>query len=143
MRVLASAAPTSFGRPESGVNVRTDRGDGSERRPGSRGSAQPDPMTPRYANAGSVPRSHHSPDEQAPALLAINIESIELRNYRVCRWAELLWPPGFAVVVDANRFGKSTPLHVVSRLKEVPAGDTAAPVVRRGGRLAAGNGDSR
>ena len=63
----------------------------------------------------------------------MHIESIELRNYRVFRRAELRWLPGLAVVVGANGSGKSTLFDVFSFLKEALAGNAAAAVARRGG----------
>ena len=63
----------------------------------------------------------------------MHIESIELRNYRVFRRAELRWLPGLAVVVGANGSGKSTLFDVFSFLKEALAGNVAAAVARRGG----------
>ncbi len=63
----------------------------------------------------------------------MHIESIELRNYRVFRRAELRRLSGLATVVGANGSGKSTLLDVFSFLKEALAGNAAAAVARRGG----------
>ena len=63
----------------------------------------------------------------------MHIESIELRNYRVFRRADLRRLPGLAVVVGANGSGKSTLFDVFSFLKEALAGNAAAAVARRGG----------
>ena len=89
-------------------------------RPASRGSAKPAPITLRQAKGG-------------PAQPALHIESIELRNYRVFRRAELRELPGLAVVVGANGSGKSTLFDVLGFLKEALTENVAAAVARRGG----------
>ena len=63
----------------------------------------------------------------------MQIETIELRNYRVFRRAKFRRLPGLAVVVGANGSGKSTLFDVFRFLKEALAGNVAAAVARRGG----------
>ena len=102
-------------------------------RPASRGSAKPAPMTPRYTNADSAPRSHCPSCGRAPALAAMHIGSIELVNSRVFRGTELRWLPGVAIVAGGNGPGKSTLLDVFRFLQEALAANAAATVVQRRG----------
>lgn len=61
------------------------------------------------------------------------IESIELRNYRLFRHAELKDLQRFVIVVGANGSGKSTLFDVFSFLKEALAQNVVSAVKRRGG----------
>ena len=63
----------------------------------------------------------------------MQIESIEIRNYRLFRLAELKNLPRLAIVVGANGSGKSTLFDVFSFLKETLAQNVVAAVTRRGG----------
>ncbi len=63
----------------------------------------------------------------------MQIESIEIRNYRLFRLAELKNLPRLTIVVGANGSGKSTLFDVFSFLKEALAQNVAAAVARRGG----------
>jgi predicted ATPase len=63
----------------------------------------------------------------------MQIESIEIRNYRLFRLAELKDLPRLTIVVGANGSGKSTLFDVFSFLKESLAQNVASAVARRGG----------
>jgi predicted ATPase len=63
----------------------------------------------------------------------MQIESIEIRNYRLFRDATLVDLPRLAVVVGANGSGKSTLFDVFSFLKEALTQNVASAVARRGG----------
>ncbi len=63
----------------------------------------------------------------------MQIESIEIRNYRLFRNATLSDLPRLAVVVGANGSGKSTLFDVFSFLKEALTESVAQAVARRGG----------
>ncbi|MCE2500032.1 MAG: AAA family ATPase [Dehalococcoidia bacterium] len=61
------------------------------------------------------------------------IESIEIKNYRLFNHAVINDLPGMVVVVGANGSGKSTLFDVFTFLKEALAQNVAAAVARRGG----------
>ena len=63
----------------------------------------------------------------------MQIEQLEIRNYRVFRHAVLKDLPRMAVVVGANGSGKSTLFDVFSFLKDALTQNAAAAVARRGG----------
>jgi predicted ATPase len=63
----------------------------------------------------------------------MQIETIEIRNYRLFREAKLSDLPRMTVVVGANGSGKSTLFDVFSFLKEALMQNVAAAVSRRGG----------
>jgi predicted ATPase len=63
----------------------------------------------------------------------MQIESIEIRNYRLFRDARLTELPRLTVVVGANGSGKSTLFDVFSFLKEALTQNVAQAVARRGG----------
>ncbi|MFW5635226.1 MAG: AAA family ATPase, partial [Thermodesulfobacteriota bacterium] len=63
----------------------------------------------------------------------MQIESIEIRNYRLFRLAELKNLSRLTIVVGANGSGKSTLFDVFSFLKEALAQNVASAVARRGG----------
>ena len=63
----------------------------------------------------------------------MQIESIEIRNYRLFRHAVLGDLPLLSVVVGANGTGKSTLFDVFSFLKEALTQNVASAVARRGG----------
>lgn len=63
----------------------------------------------------------------------MQIESIEIRNYRLFRSAELKDLPRLAVVVGANGSGKSTLFDVFTFLKEALTQNVSSAVARRGG----------
>jgi predicted ATPase len=63
----------------------------------------------------------------------MQIESIELRNYRLFRDAKLIDLPRMTVVVGANGSGKSTLFDAFSFLKEALTQNVAHAVARRGG----------
>lgn len=63
----------------------------------------------------------------------MQIESIEIRNYRLFRNAALTDLPRMAVVVGANGSGKSTLFDAFSFLKEALTQNVAQAVARRGG----------
>ena len=63
----------------------------------------------------------------------MQIESIEIRNYRLFRNATLSDLPRLVVVVGANGSGKSTLFDVFSFLKEALTQNVAQAVARRGG----------
>jgi len=63
----------------------------------------------------------------------MQIESIEIRNYRLFRDAKLEDLPRMAVVVGANGSGKSTLFDAFSFLKEALTQNAAQAVARRGG----------
>lgn len=63
----------------------------------------------------------------------MQIEQIEIRNFRVFRDVKLTGLPSMTVVVGANGTGKATLLDVFSFLKDSLAGNVASAVARRGG----------
>jgi predicted ATPase len=63
----------------------------------------------------------------------MQIEAIEIRNYRLFREAKLTELPRMTVVVGANGSGKSTLFDVFSFLKEALTQNVAQAVARRGG----------
>jgi predicted ATPase len=63
----------------------------------------------------------------------MQIENIEIRNYRLFRLSELKDLPRLTIVVSANGSGKSTLFDVFSFLKEALAQNVASAVARRGG----------
>jgi predicted ATPase len=63
----------------------------------------------------------------------MQIERIEIRNYRLFRLAELKTLSRLTIVVGANGSGKSTLFDVFSFLKEALAQNVASAVARRGG----------
>jgi len=63
----------------------------------------------------------------------MQIESIEIRNYRLFRLAELKDLPNLTIVVGANGSGKSTLFDVFSFLKDALAQNVGVAVARRGG----------
>ena len=63
----------------------------------------------------------------------MQIEQIEIKNYRVFRDVKLTKLPSMAVVIGANGTGKSTLFDVLSFLKDALAGNAASAVARRGG----------
>jgi predicted ATPase len=63
----------------------------------------------------------------------MQIESIEIKNYRLFRLAEFKKIPRLAVVVGANGSGKSTLFDVFSFLKESLGQNVASAIARRGG----------
>ncbi len=60
-------------------------------------------------------------------------ESIEIKNYRLFRSAELKDLPRLSVIVGANGSGKSTLFDVFSFLKDALVENVASAVARRGG----------
>ena len=63
----------------------------------------------------------------------MQIEAIEIRNYRLFRDAKLADLPRMTVVVGANGSGKSTLFDVFSFLKEALTQNVAQAIARRGG----------
>jgi predicted ATPase len=63
----------------------------------------------------------------------VQIETIEIRNYRLFRDTKLIDLPRMAVVVGANGSGKSTLFDVFSFLKDALTQNVAQAVARRGG----------
>ena len=63
----------------------------------------------------------------------MQIEGIEIKNYRALQNVELTNLPPMAVVVGANGSGKSTIFDVFTFLKDALAENVAAAVARRGG----------
>ena len=63
----------------------------------------------------------------------MQIEQIEIRNYRVFRDVKLTKLPPMTVIIGANGTGKSTLFDVFSFLKDALAGNAASAVARRGG----------
>lgn len=63
----------------------------------------------------------------------MQIEALEIRNYRLFRDAKLTNLPQLTVVVGANGSGKSTLFDVFSFLKEALTQNVASAVARRGG----------
>ena len=63
----------------------------------------------------------------------MQIERIEIRNYRLFRLADLKTLSRLTIVVGANGSGKSTLFDVFSFLKEALAQNVASAVARRGG----------
>ncbi len=63
----------------------------------------------------------------------MQIESLEIQNYRLFRSAELKDLPRLSVVVGANGSGKSTLFDVFSFLKDALVQNVASAVARRGG----------
>lgn len=63
----------------------------------------------------------------------MQIESLEIRSYRLFRDTKLVDLPRLAIVVGANGSGKSTLFDVFSFLKEALTQNVASAVARRGG----------
>jgi len=63
----------------------------------------------------------------------VQIESLEIQNYRLFRDARLDDLPSLTVVVGANGSGKSTLFDIFSFLKEALAQNVAQAIARRGG----------
>lgn len=63
----------------------------------------------------------------------MQIEALEIRNYRLFRDAKLTDLPRFTIMVGANGSGKSTLFDVFSFLKEALTQNVASAVARRGG----------
>ena len=63
----------------------------------------------------------------------MQIESIELKNYRLFRHAKITALPSMVTLVGANGSGKSTLFDVLSFLKDALTRDVAHAVARRGG----------
>ena len=63
----------------------------------------------------------------------MQVESIEIRNYRLFRNAELKNVPRLCMVVGANGSGKSTLFDLFSFLKDALTQNVSAAVARRGG----------
>lgn len=63
----------------------------------------------------------------------MQIDSIEIRNYRLFRYAELKNLPRMSIVVGANGSGKSTLFDVFSFLKESLSQSVSVAVNKRGG----------
>lgn len=63
----------------------------------------------------------------------MQIESIQIRNYRLFREAEFTDLPRLTVIVGANGSGKSTLFDVFTFLKEALTQNVASAVARRGG----------
>lgn len=63
----------------------------------------------------------------------MQIESIEIKNYRLFRAAELRNLPRLAIVVGANGSGKSTLFDVFTFLKDALTQNVSSAVARRGG----------
>ena len=63
----------------------------------------------------------------------MQIESLEIRNYRLFKEAKLSELPRMAVVIGANGSGKTTLFDVFSFLKESLTSNVAQAVARRGG----------
>lgn len=63
----------------------------------------------------------------------MQIETIEIQNYRLFRQAKLKDLPSLAIIVGANGSGKSTLFDVFSFLKEALAQNVSVAVARRGG----------
>lgn len=63
----------------------------------------------------------------------MQIESIEIKNYRLFRNAELRNLPRLSIVVGANGSGKSTLFDVFTFLKDALTQNVSAAVARRGG----------
>lgn len=63
----------------------------------------------------------------------MQIETLEIRNYRLFQDAQLDMLPSMAVIVGANGSGKSTLFDVFSFLKEALTQNVAQAVARRGG----------
>lgn len=63
----------------------------------------------------------------------MQIETIEIRNYRLFREAKLIDLPRLCIVVGANGSGKSTLFDVFSFLKDALTQNVGAAVSRRGG----------
>jgi predicted ATPase len=63
----------------------------------------------------------------------MQIESLEIRNYKLFRNAQFSTLPALVVVVGANGSGKSTLFDVFSFLKEALTQNVASAVARRGG----------
>lgn len=63
----------------------------------------------------------------------MQIENIEIRNYRLFRLAELKNLPQLTLIVGANGSGKSTLFDVFSFLKDALAQNVGVAVARRGG----------
>ena len=65
--------------------------------------------------------------------MAMQIEALEIANYRLFRDAKLTFLPRLAVVIGPNGSGKSTLFDVFSFLKEALAQSVMQAVTRRGG----------
>lgn len=63
----------------------------------------------------------------------MQIESIEIKNYRLFRHAKLTDIPPMCVLIGANGTGKTTLFDVLSFLKDALATNVAVAVARRGG----------
>ncbi|MSR62025.1 MAG: hypothetical protein EXS08_06235 [Planctomycetes bacterium] len=63
----------------------------------------------------------------------MQIESIEIRNFRLFRSTELRGLPRLAIVVGANGSGKSALFDVFSFLKDALTQNVHSAVARRGG----------
>ena len=63
----------------------------------------------------------------------MQIEQIEIKNYRVFRSIKLTRLRPMTVVIGANGSGKSTLFDVFSFLKDALSGNVASAVARRGG----------
>ena len=63
----------------------------------------------------------------------MQIETLEIRNYRLFRDVKLIDLPRLTIVVGANGSGKSTLLDIFSFLKEALSHNVAQAVARRGG----------
>ena len=63
----------------------------------------------------------------------MQIESLEIKNYRLFRDAKLVDLPRLTIVVGANGSGKSTLFDIFSFLKEALNHNVAQAVARRGG----------
>ena len=63
----------------------------------------------------------------------MRIDTIELRNYRLFRWAVLTELPPMATVVGANGSGKSTLFDALSFLRDALTENVVQAVARRGG----------
>ena len=63
----------------------------------------------------------------------MQIEQIEIKNYRVFRDVKLTRLPPMSVIIGANGTGKSTLFDVFSFLKEALASNATSAVARRGG----------
>lgn len=63
----------------------------------------------------------------------MRIDTIELRNYRLFRWAVLTELPSMATVVGANGSGKSTLFDALSFLRDALTENVVQAVARRGG----------
>ena len=74
-----------------------------------------------------------TPDSMASELRNMQIENIEIHNYRVFKNAVMADLPRLAALVGENGAGKSTLFDVFSFLKDALAQNVAKAVARRGG----------